>query len=1356
MLNLKNRIFICFTFFVSIILYGQDQTNFRHVSLTFNGKQYIASQSLQDEQGSIWFSYDQGILKYDGYEFQNIPLKRIFKSKTQDYLKDMAKDSKGNIWLLSKTGKVSKYAANGKFTLFTIESEVKIDQIFGVGDKMFFASNYGDIYLYSNKAFKKIFTLPANDGNYRSVHSMALSKSNKLYIGTSRGSIFTFNLKNNYLKKLEGDFMNYPGNIVLALDHNENLWIGTETLGLYAYNTLSHVFFQNELYKNSSFNLTKELFLTLMCDNKGMIWAGTDGSGLYQINPDIFQIKSYKSIPTNPYSLSSNSIVDIHEDLNNNLWVLSNYGDVNILLNRSEILHYHSGSDDNTPQRILSIYIAKNNDIWLGTDGKGLSRVKTNINGGSKVIQYFKKQGFYVQSIVEDLVGNIWIGTYKNGLWILDHKTQRFEKIPMINLGNRNTNDVRLVFNDSKNRIWVCTSIFTNVYTSDKKILASFENNKNGLIGYISESIVEDNNGSIWIGYFPGGLFEFKEDLNNFKNSKFKKYNFFQLKEKSIHSNDVRDMTFVNDIIWIVNSDGNLFKFNTLEKIPQLYKIKESFKDKKIVAVNSDIQNNIWLSSTYGIVYFNPKDGLIKNYYETDGLQSNFFLSRSSFRDKKGILYFGSNEGINYFNPLEIKKNKSKAKLYINSIEILNQPADSILPKQLDKKLKDEKQINLKYDQSSFSFKFIAIDNILNPNYHYKYKLKGFDDSWVLSYQNRIATYTNIPSGEYTFEVMAGDKIGEWNIPSKSILIKIRKPWWHHWVAYILYFSLLIALVVWAKQWIILRNDLIREKLDHKKENEMHDLKLDFYTKMSHEIQTPLTLIGGPIEEMLLKSKQNENLLLHQRLKIISNNVKRLSKIAFELTTVRNKDLGRLKLLVKKNNLCEEINNISLSFKEEARIKKIDFTSNCPQNLREAWYDKDKIEHIIFNLLSNAFKFTPKNGNIQLNIIPIKSKDMVKISITDSGPGIPSIDLENIFTLFYQTDLGKKLRGTGIGLTLTKELVDLHRGKIEVTSSNEEGTCFTITLPIAERNYHDSEKIMTEQPEEQLNEVDMDTHPSNDIEIPTDKNKKTILVVEDNFELQMFLKDLLMDHYNIILADNGEEGLNYAKSNIPDLILSDIMMPKLDGVKMCNLLQKNALTNHIPVILITAKNSSDSKIQGLKSGAIEYIHKPFNTKELQLKIKNIISSKQHTLAKFKNEIISKPSIENQKTQDEVFLENLVYQINSRIEDADFKIGDLADSLHMSHSTLYRKCQILTGMNLVDFVRDFRLKKAAVYIAKFGYTISESAFKVGFNDPKYLSKCFKRKFGKSPRLFRIEAKRMGVKDYFKNYDLEDII
>ncbi len=1353
MLNPRNWIFIYFTLFVSIILYGQDQTNFKHISLTFDGKQYIASRSLQDEQGCIWFSYAQGILKYDGYEFQDIPLKRIFKSETQDYLKNIVKDSKGNIWLLSKNGKVSKYAANGKFTLFTIESEVKIDQIFGVGDKMFFASNFGDIYLYSNKTFKKIFTLPANDGNYRSVYSMALSKSNKLYIGTNRGSVFTFSLKNNYLKELEGDFKNYPSSIVLALDHNENLWIGTETLGLYAYNTLNHKFFQNELYKNSPFNLTNELFITLMCDNKGMIWAGTDGSGLYQINPDTFQIKSYKSIPTNPYSLSSNSIIDIHEDLNNNLWILSNYGDVNILPNRSESLHYHSGSDDNTPQRILSIYIAKNNDTWLGTDGKGLTRIKTKVNGGSKVIVYFKKQGFYVQSIAEDSVGNIWIGTYKNGLWILDHKSQRFEKLPMINHGNRNTNDVRLVFNDSKNKIWVCTSIFTNVYSSDKKILASFQNNKNELTGSIVESIVEDNNGSIWIGYYPGGLFELKEDLNNFKNSKFKKHNFFQVEEKSIHSDDVRDMTFVNDIIWIVNSDGNLFKFNTLEKIPQLYKKKKSFKDKKIVAVNSDIQNNIWLSSTYGIVYFNPKDSLIKNYYETDGLQSNYFLSRSSFRDKKGTLYFGNSEGINYFNPLEIKKSKSKAKLFISSIEILNQPADSIIPKQLEQGITNVKQLNLDYDQSSFSFKFIALDNILSPNYHYTYKLKYFDDNWIMSHHNRVATYTNIPPGDYVFEVKAGDKIGEWNIPSKSISITISKPWWQHWIAYIIYFSLLIALAIWANRWIILRNDLIREKLNHKKENEMHDLKLDFYTKMSHEIQTPLTLIGGPIEDMLLKAKQNENLLLYQRLKIISNNVKRLSKIVFELTTVRNKDLGRLKLLVKKNNLCEEINNISLSFKEEARIKKIDFTSNCPQNLREAWYDKDKIEHIIFNLLSNAFKFTPKNGNIQLNIIPIKSKDKVKISITDSGPGIPSKDLENIFTIFYQTDLGKKLHGTGIGLTLTKELVDLHRGKIEVTSSNEEGTCFTITLPIAEKNYHDSEKIMTDEPDEELNRANLEGSHSDDIEIPTDKSKKTILVVEDNFELQIFLKDLLMDHYNIILANNGEEGLNYAKSNMPDLILSDIMMPIMDGVKMCNLLQKNALTNHIPVILITAKNSSDSKIQGLKSGAIEYIHKPFNTKELQLKIKNIISSKQHLLAKIKNEMIHKPHMEDQKTQDEVFLENLVYEINLRIENTDFKIGDLAYSLHMSHSTLYRKCQIMTGMSLVDFVRDLRLKKAAIFIAKFGYTISETAFKVGFNDPKYLSKCFKKKFGKSPRLFRIEAKRMGVKDYLKSYSLE---
>jgi DNA-binding response OmpR family regulator len=413
-------------------------------------------------------------------------------------------------------------------------------------------------------------------------------------------------------------------------------------------------------------------------------------------------------------------------------------------------------------------------------------------------------------------------------------------------------------------------------------------------------------------------------------------------------------------------------------------------------------------------------------------------------------------------------------------------------------------------------------------------------------------------------------------------------------------------------------------------------------------------------------------------------------------------------------------------------------------------------------LLSNAFKFTPKEGYIQLNVVPTNSRKSIKISVTDSGVGIIKEELNTIFELFYQSNIGKKNKGSGIGLALTKELIDLHKGKIEVESIPNEGTIFTVTIPIIESAYTESERITTSDSEglntkvltfTETTFIAEDANLINKLEI--NANKKTILIVEDNFELQAFLKELLQEQYNIILAENGEEGYYYAKSNLPDLILSDIMMPKLDGIEMCRKLQNDNLTVHIPIVLLTAKNSTNSKILGLKSGAIEYINKPFNTNELLLKVKNIITSKEHIISKYRKETISRPAILLEKSQDEIFLESLVFNINLRLEDANFKLEELADSLHMSYSRLYRKCKSLTGNSLLDFVRLLRLKKAAILIAKYGFNISEAAFKTGFNDPKYFSKCFKKHFKLTPGDFKKEALKTDVNLYLKKYAIQDL-
>lgn len=1343
---------------LSFCSYAQKHINFTPLTPVVNNKPVFVSKTIQDKWGNIWMLCSDGILVYDGYNYKPLTNSSIFK-RDGERARDMIADDKQDIYIISSLGSLLKFdAASGMFEVLNdLFNNQRLKTIYHEGQSIWIATTNGKIYRSTNSKLDSVAQIFNNNFPVTNINSLAYVAPNNLFVGTENGKIFHYDLNSKNYTELIGRYTDYPGRIILTTDKNKRLWIGTEAHGIFVYDTATQEFIQDTLFSGERPNVKKELFLTLFNDSDGFIWGGTDGGGLYKINPVTGAIDLFYKQDGNEFSLGSNTILHINEDNHKNLWICTNYGKLSILPNVDNNIHYHEGSANHIPQKILSIYKSSKNTLWIGTDGSGLTKINLSDTGSTKETTYFNDsevgRGHYIQSITEDLNGNIWIATYLNGLWFHDTQKNTLKKIEVSNIRNQKATDVRTLFRDSKGRIWVCSNISINVYTADQELLASFENNHHGLNGLIAEAVAEDQDGTIWIGIYNGGFFRFNEKPHKLSESSFSLVSH----QNNTTLEGIFSVKFIAvgepGVLWLLDKNGTFLKYNSQTNEYTTFEDLQVFKDVNLATIAKQDDHNLWFSSNNGIFHLNTKTRKITAYHSSDGLQSNIFLSRSTFTDTDGTLYFGGNYGLNYFDPTEISKKERVPELFVNSIEILNQPMEQLIPSYGSLSTYNLETLNLKSNQSSFSFRFSAIDNVLDPKYTYAYRLKGFNDDWIVSGQERLATYTNIPNGNYIFEVKAGTSKGLWNIAPKRIAVRIAPPFWKTPFAYILY-AILIGFVLYAlRRWYLLKNKLLVEKLIHKKENELYDLKMNFFTKMSHEIQTPITLILGPLEDMLKQSEENGNLLLNQRLKIIEKNGKRISKIARELTLMRNKEINALKLLTTKNNLYDHIQDISLSFKELARKKRIDFAINCPQNLQSAWYDKEKIEHVIYNLLSNAFKFTPKEGNVQLNVIPIDSKKQIKLSVSDTGSGIPKDELELIFDLFYQSKTNKKKKGSGIGLALTKELVDLHRGTMEVESSAVEGTIFTFTLPITKDAYEESEIIMTDDADETIPQ-DVDQLQVTQFKAGTkDISKKTILIVEDNYELQSFLKDLLAEEYNIILADNGGEGFHYAKSNFPDLILSDIMMPKMDGLEMCALLQQDELTKHIPVIILTAKNSTQSKLSGLKSGAIEYINKPFNTAELLLKIKNIISSKEHIISKYRKEVITSPEIAADKTQDEIFLENMTSIINAKLNDDDFKIEDLAESLNMSYSSLYRKCQALTGKNLVDYIRLIRLKRAAVLIAKYGYNISETAFIVGFKDPKYFSKCFKKQYFKSPKEFEREARKMGVDDYLKEHDLD---
>ncbi|MGC1631151.1 MAG: two-component regulator propeller domain-containing protein, partial [Gelidibacter sp.] len=978
---------ITLCFFIAFITsaLAQHHVNFTHLSPSSDNRSITVSKTIQDVFGNIWMVQKGDLYLYDGYNYKFIDNQTIFPNAI-DYqsIKDILIDDLKNIWVVSDGGLLTKYNhVKGIFeNLSPLLKNKSVSVITSHHKKVWLATKDGGIYAYTNFKMEPVTILPGWDAKTQNIADIAVGQNDDVFISTGNGNIMAYASVSKTMENLVAPFNNYPQNLKLTTDAYNRLWIGTETKGLFLYDINRKEFIQDSFFKGNIHNIKSELFLNLYCDSNDFLWAGTDGGGLYKVNLTTGQVRLFSKLPNGEFSLSSNTIIHVNEDNHQNIWIVPNYGNLNILPNADNNIDYHEGSENQTPTRILSILKSSDNVLWAGTDGSGLTKISFNADGTTQEKQFFNdfstSKGFYVQTMAEDNKGNIWLGTYKNGLWIYNSKKNEFRAVPVISLKNQNATDVRTIYKDKKGRLWVGSNTCLNIYADTLELLASFEYNKNSLKGTIVESIMETQNGMIWLGIYEGGLFQFNENHTHLSASTFADFSIL-----NDNLDRLKGVKYISDgtynSLWLIDTSGKLLKYDTKNNIFSSFEDLKSISNRNLAAVINTGNDNLWISSNNGIVNFNTRDSIIKTYYITDGLQDNNFLSRSAFKDYQGMLYFGGAKGLNYFYPKEVYKKESHPILQINMIKVLNQPVEVLLPEQVSSGIENVKSLNLKYNESSFSIRFAALDNILYPKHFYAYRLKGFDKDWINSHLERSATYTNIPAGTYTFEVKAGTRDNVWDIPTKSITIVIEQPFWYKPIAWILYICFFSLMVYGGRRWYALKKNLLVERLSRKNENELNKMKMNFFAKMSHEIQTPLTLILGPIDDMIRNAEKNGNLLLKQRLNIIAYNTKRLSKIAYELTLVRNKELDKLRLMVTKSNLYKNVDEICQSFKELARRKNIDFTVICPKDLMDAWYDKEKIEHIIYNLLSNAFKFTPKEGNIVLTVAPINSKQMIKL-----------------------------------------------------------------------------------------------------------------------------------------------------------------------------------------------------------------------------------------------------------------------------------------------------------------------------------------------------------------------------------------
>ena len=911
-----------------------------------------------------------------------------------------------------------------------------------------------------------------------------------------------------------------------------------------------------------------------------------------------------------------------------------------------------------------------------------------------------------VWSVYEDSVGTFWVGTL-GGLEIFDKENRIFHYVDLPGTDLRYSEKVTNILQDSYGQMWFGGALLTSMDIETGKFTLY---NDRTLMEYDVRTIFEDSDGILWIGTEGGGLSKFE------RNQK----------------------TFIN--------------YNTNDGLPS----------DAVHAILEDNNGKLWISTNNGLTRFNKKNNNFRNYDVHDGLQSNQFSYDASLKTSGGYMYFGGVKGFNLFHPDSIRGNSNPPPVVFTDFRLMNKDVpigtgDSPLQKHIN----ETRRIVLAHHQSVFTIEFAALNFTSHDKNQYAYMMEGFDDDWNYVGNQRTATYTNLDPGSYVFKLMASNNDGVWNEQPLSIEFEILPPWWRTGWAYMGYAVVMIAVLLGFRNYLVrqqkLKNALIMKDVERKKIEELNQLKLKFYTNISHEFRTPLTLIFGPLEKLMELFRENE--AVYNYLNLMRRNTLRLSRLINQIMDFRKIETGNMKLKISEADIVTFVRDVKKHFDSYAKDRDINFEFETTVEELNVKLDYEKMDMVLYNLLSNAFKFTPDHGSICIGLEILGgggklNNQFIKIIVKDSGIGISSERLSNIFDRFYQIDEPMQFQkaaarnGTGIGLSITKELVELHGGTISVESKKNTGSKFFISLPLSDDWNRGANVEIKKRQDNKFQQEALWDNARWDIEVnevyaeeddggELGKDQPVVLVVEDDGDMRLFIKDALEAEFEVITAGNGEKGYEKAERHIPDMIVCDIMMPVVGGFEMAARVRENEKTCHIPIIFLSAISTVENNLLGFGFGAYDYISKPFNVSLLKAKVKSVIENRRKLQEKMRKEFIMTPHPIKITSPEEKFLKKAIDVVEENIANPDFDVKVFYTQMGLSRSVLYRKLEAVTGQTVNDFVRAIRLKKAAGYLKQNVMTISEVSYEVGFNDPQYFSKCFRKEFGKSPSVYARE-------------------
>lgn len=1301
---------------------------------------------FQDSEGYMWFGTYDGLNRYDGYNF------KVFRSKFNDEkalafntIYDIEGDSKQNIWVggskgVSVLNKTTATFHSVEFIDGNNTSRVLKDIIHQIkqlsNGTILIASQNSGLLIFENGSFiGKQVKLQAKNGShllsrYDAIAIQDDKKKASCWVFVKDQGICNFDYKT---KKIEVVFPLSIAVKAIALSLDGSLWLGTEE-GLFLFNIKSGSLSEN--YLSNKCTVTD-----ILIDKKRKIWITTDGCGVFELLESNKKAVAFTALNDNQL-VKSNSVWSVFEDRSGNKWFGSLRGGISMLTDKPKnfkAIRYNA--KDPAENFILSFCEDEKKNVWVGTDGAGLKYWNRKNNTYTNYSNNLSSK--FITGIVRGDNNDIWISTWAGGVNRINKQNNTVTHFSCFNSYTKQVEkNIWFVYKDSKTNIWASATSQGSLYFFDKvkQRFVLFDQSINDL-----QCLIETSDGKFWGGNNYNTLFSIEKETK-----KIRKFNIGN-PIRCIHEDKDKNL-------WLGTQEGGLLLFDRKKNTFKRFITDDGIPSNTILRLLEDKEGNLWMSTYNGISRFDKKEKVFRNFSVNDGLQSNQFSFNAGLELSTGEFLFGGINGFNIFFPESIKGSNQKSNLLLTDFYVNNQ---SITTTKADVATIDDsgkiQKVNLAYDQTTLSFEFVAIDYNNSDKINYAYLLEGWDTRWNYADQIRKANYSRLAEGKYTFKVKTTNFKGGWNKEVNLILIEVLPPWYRTWWAYTLYLvtiaGLLFTYLEYNKNKENLKYKVKIAEIESKKEKEIAEKQSSMFTYISHEFRTPLSLIINPLKKVMQKANiQNES--FGSDLAIAHRNARRLLSLVDQLLLFRKaeNDADSLRLSsINVNSLCNEVYQC---FVNQAKDKSIQYNLNIPNHEIMIIGDYEKIEISLFNLMSNAFKHTPIGGVINFNLD--ENENEAILEIIDSGEGIDKNDIEVIFEKFKQVNL-KAATGTGfgIGLFIVKYFVDKHKGTVSCKSELGKGSSFTLQFLKGKEHFEDlpinlSVPKMSELVEELLVDLD-ENNDSNSNNLDDELNKelltpkKSVLIIDDNVEIRNYLVQLFSEKYLVYSAVNGFEGLELTKKQLPDIVISDIAMEVMDGLELCKNIKESELLSHIPVVLLTASNNSETHLQGITDGADDYITKPFDDDILVARIDTLLKNRSYLRKYFLDNITLRENVQKVPAEYQDFLKRCITIIEANIGNHDFSIKNFATEMGMSHRNLYTKIKIVSGQTLNAFIRSIKIRRAAVLLLTGNMNIAQASVEVGFEDQKYFRQQFVKLFGMTPSLYIKKYKDSFNKD-----------